>query len=162
MPARPLPSEPSPFAALERAFASLVAGPRPLALDGAQVPGLPKRLIPLDELRARLLHPSTRYPTRDAALGVLVRRARGERGTWIVGLAGVLLPGMRRAIGPLVAACPGKEADIEAETLAGFLIGLDRVAEGRPRPAGWLTGRAFDAAKQLMRNELAERVITLT
>lgn len=74
-----------------------------------------------------------------------------------MGLAAVLLPGMRRAISPLVDACPGKEADLEAEMLAGFLNGLGRVAEGRPRPAGWLTGWAFDAAKQLVRNELAER-----
>jgi hypothetical protein len=157
MPGRPVPSEPSPFAALERAFASLVAGPSPLALDGAEVPGLPNRLVPLDELRSRLLHPSTRYATRDAALDVLVRRARAERGAWIVGLAGVLLPGLRRAIAPLVDACPGKQADLEAEMLAGFLTGLDRVAAGRPRPAGWLTGWAFDAAKTLVRRELAER-----
>ncbi len=37
MPPLRRPSEPSPFAALERAFATLTAEPRPLALDGALV-----------------------------------------------------------------------------------------------------------------------------
>jgi DNA-directed RNA polymerase specialized sigma24 family protein len=149
--------EASPFAALERAFALLCAGPRPLALDGAGITGLPERPVPLDELRDRLLHPSTSYATRDAALQALVGRARAEGGAWAVGLAGVLLPGLRRAVAPLVAACPGKAADLEAETLAGLLVALGRCSPGRPRPAGFLCGRAFDAAKRLLRAELAER-----
>ena len=37
MPSLRRPSEPSPFAALERAFATLTTEPRPLALDGASV-----------------------------------------------------------------------------------------------------------------------------
>jgi len=151
------PREVSPFATLERAFATLTAEPRPLALDGTGIAGLPERPIPLDELRARLLHPSTRYATRDAVLGVLIGRARAERGAWTVGLAGVLLPGLRRAITPLVAACPGKAADLEAEMLAGLLVAVERCAPGRPRPAGFLCGRGFDAAKRLLRAELAER-----
>jgi hypothetical protein len=150
-------AEASPFATLERAFATLTTEPRPLALDGTGIPGLPPRSIPLDELRARLLHPSARYATRDAALEVLIGRAHAERGAWIVGLAGVLLPGLRRAITPLVAACPGKEADLQAETLTGLLVAVDRCSPGRARPAGFLCGRAFDAAKRLLRAELAER-----
>lgn len=78
-------AEASPFATLERAFATLTTEPRPLALDGTGIPGLPDRLIPLDELRTRLLHPSARYATRDAALEILIGRARAERGAWIVG-----------------------------------------------------------------------------
>jgi hypothetical protein len=150
-------SETSPFATLERAFASLTTGPRPLALDGTGIAGLPSRPIPLDELRARLLHPSTPFTTRDAAVHALVDRARAEEGAWTVGLAGVLLPGMRRAVAPLAASCPGKEADLEAEMLAGLLVALDRSVPGRPRPAGWLCGQAFDVAKRLLRAELAER-----
>jgi len=157
MPPLHRPSEPSPFAALERAFAVLSAEPHPLALDGASVAGLPARAIPLGELKARLLHPSTPYGTRDAALGVLIARAKAEGGTWTVGLAGVLLPGMRRALEPLVDACPAKQADLEAQMLVGFLAALARCAPGRARPAGFLCGRAYDAAKQLVRAELAER-----
>ena len=157
MPPLRRPSEQSPFAALERAFAVLSAEPRPLALDGASVAGLPARAVPLDELKARLLHPSTPYATRDAALGILIARAKAEGGAWTVGLAGVLLPGMRRALEPLVEACPAKQADLEAQMLVGFLAALARCAPGRARPAGFLCGRAYDAAKQLVRSELAER-----
>ena len=151
------PAEVSPFAILERAFALLTAGPHPLALDGTVIDGLPNRPVPIGELRARLLHPSARYATRDAALTVLIARARAEGGAWTVGLAGVLLPGLRRAVAPLATACPGKQADLEAEMLAGLLTALDQIPPDRVRPAGWLTGRAFDAAKQLLRRELAER-----
>lgn len=150
-------AEASPFATLERAFALITTEPRPLALDGTGIPGLPDRLIPLDELRARLLHPSARYATRDAALEILIGRARAERGAWIVGLAGVLLPGLRRATTPLVAACPSKEADLQAEMLAGLLVAVELCGPGRARPAAFLCGRAFDAAKRLLRAELAER-----
>ena len=151
------PSELSPFATLERAFAVLTAGPRPLALDGAEVAGLPARAVPVGELKARLLHPSTPYATRDAAIGVLITRAKAEGGAWTVGLAGVLLPGMRRALEPLVEACPAKQADLEAQMLVGLLAALAHCAPARPRPAGFLCGRAYDAAKQLVRAELAER-----
>ena len=153
---RPRPQA-SPFATLERTFAILTTEPRPLAIDGTGIPGLPDRPIPLDELRARLLHPSTPYATRDAALEVLIERARAQGGGWTVGLAGVLLPGLRRAVAPLAVACPGKEADLEAESLAGLLAALDRFPAGRRRPAGFLCGQAFDAAKRLLRAELAER-----
>ena len=52
---------------------------------------------------------------------------------------------------------PGQAADLEAEMLAGLLAALDRCPAGRPRPAGFLCGRAYDAAKQLVRKEMAER-----
>ena len=76
MPRRSTRSVASPFATLERAFALLSTGPRPLALDGTGIEGLPDRPIPLVELRPRLLHPSVPHATRDAALGVLIRRAQ--------------------------------------------------------------------------------------
>lgn len=149
--------EPSPFAALERAFASLVTGPGSLAVDGSQIVGLPERSVPLGELRARLLHPSTRYATRDGALSAVVALAQRRGGPWTVGLAGMLLPGLRRAALPLVRACPAKAADIEAEMLAGLLAALSEARVERGRLAGWLTGRAFDAAKSLVRAEAAEQ-----
>ena len=78
MPSRHTRSEASPFAALEQTFALLCAEPRPLALDGTGIEGLPDRPIPLTELRARLLHPCVSYATRDAALNNLIKKARTE------------------------------------------------------------------------------------
>jgi len=63
-------------------------------VDGREVhPELPARPIPLDELRTILLEETTGFALRNAALAVLIRRAKQERGAWVVGLAGVLLPG---------------------------------------------------------------------
>lgn len=152
------PRSDSPFDVLDDAFALLVAEPRPLAIDGTEVGhGLPAREIPLDELKSRLLHPSARYATRDAALNLLLARAQTEGGAWLVGLAGVLLPGLRAAAAPLVRACPEKADDIEAEILAGLVRAVALATPGRQRPAAHLTWRARHGAERLVRKELAER-----
>jgi DNA-directed RNA polymerase specialized sigma24 family protein len=147
----------SPFDTLEKTFDLLVAGPNPLALDGATVAGLPDRAIPLGELKARLLHPSTPFDVRDAVVNELVARSRAQGGAWTVGLAGVLLPGLRRAVWPLVQACPGKAADIEAETLTAFLAAVADCKPGRARLASRLCWLARIGANRLLRAELAER-----
>jgi hypothetical protein len=104
----------------------LVTGPAPLAVDGGEIhPELPARPIPLDELRELLLDGRTGNSVRNAALGELVRRAREDRGGWVVGLAGVLLPGLRRVAGRLARDFLGDTADIDAEVLAGFLEALN-------------------------------------
>ncbi len=120
----------SPFDTLEETFRLLSDGPRPIALDGSAIVGLPDREIPLRELRAMLLHPSVAFSVRDAVLRTLVERAQAEGGRWTVGLAGVLLPGLRRAIWPLFEACPQKLDELEAEALTAFLV------RARPLPAG--------------------------
>ena len=128
----------SPFDTLEKTFDLLVTGPNPLALDGTSLDGLPDRAIPLGELKAMLLHPSMAFDVRDAVVDELVARSRAKGGAWTVGLAGVLLPGLRRAVWPLVQSCPGKAADIEAETLAAFLAAVARCEPGRARLASRL------------------------
>ena len=140
----------SPFDTLEKTFDLLVTGPNPLALDGATVAGLPDRAIPLGELKARLLHPSTPFDVRDAVVNELVARSRAQGGAWTVGLAGVLLPGLRRAAWPLVQACPGKAADIEAETLAAFLAAVADCKPGRARLASRLCWLARIGANRLL------------
>ncbi|MBF6555103.1 MAG: hypothetical protein IVW52_02910 [Acidimicrobiales bacterium] len=157
MPARRRPLTDSPFDTLERTFVLLTSGPNPLALDGTSVPGLPGRLVPLGELKARLLHPSTRFEVRDAIIDELVARSQSDGGRWTVGLAGVLLPGLRRAVWPLVQACPSKADDIEAEALTAFLAAVARCQPGRPRLASRLCWLARTGATRLLRAELAEQ-----
>lgn len=147
----------SPFDMLEKTFDLLVTGPHPLALDGTGVRGLPNRLIPLGELKGRLLHPSTPFVTRDAIVGGLVARAQAEGGRWSVGLAGVLLPGLRRAAWPLMQVCPGKADEIEAETLAAFLAAVAAATPGRARLASRLCWLARIGAQRLLRAELGEQ-----
>ena len=147
----------SPFDTLEHTFDLLVTGPRPLALDGTGIAGLPDRLVPLGELKGRLLHPSTPFAVRDAIVGDLVARAQAEGGRWSVGLAGVLLPGLRRALWPLTQACPGKADELEAEALAVFLAAVARADPGRARLAARLCWTARKGANRLLHAELAER-----
>jgi hypothetical protein len=107
-----------PFEMLDRSFQLLVCEPAPLALDGGAVGGgLPARPIPLDQLRSLLLHPSVGFDTRDAALTWLIGRAQTDGGAWLIGLAGVLLPGIGRRVYPLCRAFPRLAHDLEAEAL---------------------------------------------
>ena len=146
----------SPFDTLEKTFRLLVTGPRPLALEGEAVVGLLPRLIPLDELKAILLHPSTSYQVRDETLAELVNRARDSE-SWMVGLAAVVLPGVRSVVWSLVQACPDKAEDIEAETLAGLVAAIRDIDVSRPRIAVRLVWRSRKAAKRLVRLEMAEQ-----
>jgi hypothetical protein len=145
-----------PFDILEATFRLGCAGPAPWSIDGRNVAGLPDRDVPLDELRAILLHPSTPYRTRGAALSILVARARTEGGAATVGLAGVLLFGLRRAVAPLCDIRPDRAADIEAEALAGLIEALAVTRPDRPRLAARLCWMARSRAKRLFESELAE------
>ena len=147
-----------PFDTLEMAFELLVAGPAPLSVDGRQISGLPERPVPLDELRGRLLHPSISYHTRDVALAVLLRRAKQDGGAWTVGLAGVLLPGLRRAATPLTKALPGKTADLEAEMLAALVETIATLPARADRIAARLVWPAVRAAHRFVAQERAWRV----
>jgi hypothetical protein len=144
-----------PFDILEEAFGLLVSGPSPLSINGALIGlGLPPRPIPLDELRNLLLRRSVSFAARDAALDVLVRRAQRERGGAMVGLAGVLLPGLRRAAFPLTKACPLRAADVEAEMLAGLIEAVAEWRLGGERVAARLTWAAARKARALLGAEL--------
>jgi hypothetical protein len=147
---------PTPFDALETTFGLLCAEPRPLDFDGAAIPGLPTRAIPLTELRSILLHPSTSHAVRDATLGALLRRSKEEGGSSTIGLCGVLLFGLRRAVAPLIAVCPGKRADVEAEAIAGLLEAIAATNPERARLASRLTWLARNRAKELVVREFAE------
>jgi hypothetical protein len=114
-----------PFDAADTAFRLLCAGPQPLALHAAKVAaGLPDRPVPLDELRVLLLHPSTSARARNQVWAELIRRARAGDPAWTVGLAGIAMPGLRRAVGSLAAAWRGEAADLQSEVLTGFLAAV--------------------------------------
>jgi hypothetical protein len=145
-----------PFEVLDRSFQLLVCEPAPMALDGFAVDGLPDdRLIPLDELRGMLLHPAVGFDTRDSALTWLVGRAQTEGGGWLVGLVGVLLPGIGRRVYPLCRAFPRLAHDLEAEALAGLLQAVRGWRLGEDRVATRLVWAAARAAHRLLRRALA-------
>lgn len=115
----------TPFDAAESAFRALTTGPRPLALHGsATAPGLPARLVPLDEIRDLSLHPATTPAARNRVWAELIRRARTGGPAWVVGLTGVALPGLRRATAKITPAYTGELGDLQAEVLTGFLSAM--------------------------------------
>ncbi len=142
--------DPQVLDTLAAAFRLLVTGPAPLAVDGKEIhPSLPPRAIPLDELRDLLLDGHTSNSIRNAALAELIRRAKEERGAWVIGLAGVLLPGLRRVAGRLAWDFPGNTADIDAEVLAGFLESLNRLEPSGEHLASRLLWPAYRHARRL-------------
>jgi len=89
---------------------------------------------------------------RDAVVDELVARSRAKGGAWTIGVAGVLLPGLRRAVWPLVQSCPGKAADIEAQALAAFLvaelIGVTRIGDVELADVANALGISYKACHQ--------------
>src|SRR5262249_44740979 len=61
---RPWPT--TPLDAAQRAFDLLVCPPAPLAFDGRGFPGLPNKILPLDQLKKLLIDDATPRPVRDA------------------------------------------------------------------------------------------------
>src|SRR5258705_8312741 len=89
----------SPLAAAQRAFDLLTCAPAPLAFDGRAFEGLPKRMMPLDELRKILLAPTTSVAVRDAVWRELVIPAPRDRPARGAAPAGGAAAGPPRAPG---------------------------------------------------------------
>ncbi len=157
---------PFPFDTLEATFTALTSGPAPLALDGRHAGhGLPARLLPLDELRRLLLDPSLGFAARDAALAVLVDRAKTHGGAATIGLAGMLLPGLRRATASLTLTNPQRIWDLQAEVLAGLLEAIATFptpAWQVDRVAARLVWAAIHAAERLLDRERVWHARTTT
>jgi hypothetical protein len=147
----------TPFDTLEKTFNLLVSGPDPLSLDGSVIDGLPDRVIPLDQLKGMLLHPSTSYEVRDAVINAMATGSRATGGSATIGLAGILLPGLRRAASPMIRAFPDKADDIEAEMLVALLQAVARTGPNRARVAARLTWLAHNGASRHLRHDTAER-----
>lgn len=149
----------SPFAALEATFRLLTTGPEPLTLDGRLVgPPLPPRRIPLGELRDLMLQPRVPLRVRNAAVGVLLDRAKADGGAATVALAGVLLPGLRKLTAPRKGALPSRSADIEAEAIAGLLEGVCEFEAGKKRdPLKELFAASLRRVDRLVGRELTIR-----
>lgn len=128
------------------AFGMLTTGPAPLSLDGAAVGhGLPRRAIPLDELRAILLHPATSRTTRDAAWRHTVEGAHAGTPAWVIGAVGLALPALWRMAGDLADGYHGDVEDLHAALLAGFVTALHRIDTGRPGISTRLRWAAYRA-----------------
>jgi hypothetical protein len=118
------PSTLSPLDTVETTFRLLATGPQPLALNGHAI-GLRKDSIALWDLRSLLFHPATGVGVQRAALVELVGRARRRRGAWMVGLVGVLLPGVREQAACLAGSRSGGTTASGGMALVNLLERLD-------------------------------------
>jgi hypothetical protein len=133
-----------PFDVAATAFRLLTTGPGPLSVDGAALGGgLPARRIPLSELASILMHPSCGYTTSDRVWRLLISRARTEGPAWVVGAAGVALPGLRQAAYRL----RHYSGDVQAELLTAFVAASRTVKPGGAKVAQRLLSATFTAAR---------------
>ncbi|MFC3454344.1 sigma-70 family RNA polymerase sigma factor [Amycolatopsis speibonae] len=133
------------FAMARSTFGWLVTGPDPVSVDGREIPGLPPRPVPLDELGALLRADGCAQATRDAAWTYLITRARAERGTWTVACVGMALPALLRAATSVTRHFTGDRHDINAAVLTAFVQELDEVDLARPAILARLYYVAFRA-----------------
>jgi hypothetical protein len=128
--------------AARTAFEWLVTGPHPTSVEGWRFPGLPRRRVPLDELRDLLLDPDLPMSTVDPVWVHLVTRSRDEGGAATVGCVGVALPALFALAAELCAPFADDHHDIHAALLTGFLSELATINLGRP----WVMWRLRCAA----------------
>ena len=141
----------SPFATVEREFRRL-AQRADMAVDGDWV-GCDQSLT-LPELRDRLLSPSVDYDARDLALREIAALARQDE-HWMVALAGLLLPGLRRSVRLLTASCPDLAPDVESESLVALIEAVHAMPPDASRVAGRLVRAAGFRAVRFIGAELA-------
>lgn len=138
----PLGRDSLPLDAARTAFEWLVTGPRPAWVEGWRFPGLPRRRVPLDELRDLLLDPALPMSTVDPVWVHLVTRSRDEGDAATVCCVGVALPALFAIAAELCAPFPDDYHDVHAAILTGFLTELATIDLSRP----WVMWRLRCAA----------------
>jgi hypothetical protein len=131
-----------PLDSARTAFEWLVTGPAPLSIDGRFFPGLPRRRVPLNDLRELLLDPGVPMPTVDLVWMHLVARSRDEGGAWTVACVGMALPALFAIAAELCAPYADDHRDVHAAILTGFLSELASIDLARP----WILWRLRCAA----------------
>ncbi len=135
----------SPMDGAEHLFQLVAGEPYGLSLDGTLAPDLPRRPIPLTELRRLLTRRTVSNATRDIVWRELVVRARAMGPTWLVGSVGVALPALRGIAGRITSGyLVGDPADIDNEVLATFIDGVRTIEVDSPN----VLPRLCDAARR--------------
>jgi hypothetical protein len=143
-----------PFDVAANSFRLLTTGPEPLSIDGATFGGgLPARRIALSELAAILMHPSCGYATSDRVWRLLIEQARTGGPAWVVGAAGVAMPGLRQAAYRL----RHHSGDVQAELLTALVAALRTVKPGGVKVAQRLLSATFTTARAALHAEEASR-----
>ncbi|MBO2465750.1 hypothetical protein [Actinomadura violacea] len=143
----------------ETTFDLLTRGPAPLALDGAALGhGLPARRIPLGELRAILLHPSTNHTARDIVWKELIVRARQKGASWVMGCVGIALPGLKAVVRDRLRRLDTEPnagtANVAGELLSAFYDALLHIDVERPKIAQRLLAQSTKTVERRYRAQV--------
>lgn len=152
------PSTVSPLEEVDAAFLVLAAAPWPLRLPMHLLTDRPTAdALPVDQVRARLAHPSTPPQTRARVWGEVVRRARKEGEPWSTVAVGLIVPGLRRALARLPRLPEVEWAELEQEVLVAVACELAAVEADDPQIGLRLVRAGDRAAHRLVYAALRER-----
>ena len=164
MPARR--ADTSPFTAVEAQFRAL-SDAGVLALPASTLGHRDGRPVPLTALRDLLLDRDTTvdYEERDRMLDVVLTRARAQPDPWLLGVVGLLLPGLRHERDrierhPTLAGLrrhPALQNELQAELVTALMEAARARAPGQPKVARGLLNAASAAGRAFARTELAAR-----
>jgi len=149
----------TPLDAAEKAFVMLAEAPTHVPFDARNFAGLPRKILPLDELRKLLLTRGISETIRDAVWRELVIRSRRDGPAWRIAAIGMALPGLRRQAGMLAAGWHGDSHDLDSELLLGFMERLRTIDLDEPRICGRLIDAGVRAARTLRDKDSDTRLI---
>lgn len=146
-----------PFAVIEEEFRGLDRPPNALHVECSEISGaLPGGSLSPTKLREVLLHPSTAYETRDAALGWLVRRAQTDGDRWMLAVIGMILPGLRARTGYLTKRCPSRVMELQTEIVEAVIEAVHGLPPGRRRIAASLVWSGFRGGHDFVAGHLTD------
>ncbi|MET9296877.1 hypothetical protein [Streptomyces sp. NPDC003077] len=150
---------PSPLAALDATFLSLARGIKPVTVPATLFTDHPtNRLLPVDQVRARLAHPSCTPETRARVWSWVAVRARREGAPWTTVACGFAVPALRRALARLPRLPQLDAAEVEQEALTALMAELAGTDPADPQLARQLIRAADRAAHRQLRQTRARHV----
>ncbi|MFI0818613.1 hypothetical protein ACH4TX_19225 [Streptomyces sp. NPDC021098] len=123
----------SPLEELEQSFLALARSVTPLTMPARLVCDEPsEEAWPVDQVRIRLAHPSTRPELRAQTWCEVVRRAHGLGEPWPVVAMAMTIPVLRRMLSRLARPAHLERQEVEQEALAAVAVALAEVDAGDP------------------------------
>ncbi|MBC9719388.1 hypothetical protein H9Y04_43450 [Streptomyces sp. TRM66268-LWL] len=136
----------SPLEVLDDAFLALARAPHPLTLPAQLVCTQPSvDDLPVDQVRARLVHPSTPPGKRLEVWREVIRRSHTLGDPWTTVALAMAVPALRRQLARLPRPLPIERAEAEQEALAALVTLLQTLPVDHPE-LDWALLRAADRA----------------
>ncbi|MEU4898009.1 hypothetical protein AB0B12_28200 [Streptomyces sp. NPDC044780] len=141
----------SPLEELEQSFLALAHAATPLTMPASLVCDVPSdETWPVDQIRIRLAHPSTRPEVRTRTWSEVVRRAHMLGEPWTVVAVAMTIPVLRRVLARATRPAHLERQEVEQEALAAVSDALAKVNSADPAPDRELFSAADRAVHRLV------------